>query len=301
MLAGCASVPAAAPPDITIAGSRVFPESVTSDAAGNIYNGSVAGTIYRTPAGAGAAEPWIVADAQNGLKSLFGVFADDARGLLWVCSNPNFFARETGASSLRAFDLASGRLSGVYDFPAGEPAACNDIAAAPDGTLWVTETSGGRIFVLGPNANELELFARSEELVGVDGIALAGDGTIYINNVRRQLFQRVERGADGSFAGLTTLTTSSPLEGPDGLRSLGGNRFIQAEGQGGRVALIEVSGDTAEMTPVATGLDGSVGVTVSHGVAYVVEGKINYLFDPALKDESPDPFVIRAFALPDGR
>src|SRR5690606_18137037 len=127
--------------------------------------------------------------------------ADDARGLLWVCSNPNLFARETGTSSLRAFDLASGELSAAYDFPADEPAACNDIAVAPDGTTWVTETSGGRIFILRPNAKELELFARGEELVGIDGIAFAGDGAIYINSVRQQLFQRVERGADGSFAG----------------------------------------------------------------------------------------------------
>jgi len=287
--------------DVVIEGSRVFPESVTSDAAGNLYNASNAGTIYRTLADSTRALPWIVPDAHNGLKSLFGVFADDARGLLWVCNNPNIFARETGTSSLRAFDLASGQLSASYDFPADAPAACNDIATAKDGTVWASETIGGRIFVLRPNANELELFAKGEELVGIDGIALAGDGTVYINNVRKQLFQRVERKADGSYAGLATLATSSPLNGPDGLRSMGGNRFIQAEGPGGRVALVEVAGDTATLTDVATGLNGSVGVTVVGRKAYVVEGKIQYLFDPALKDKSPDPFVIRAFPLPEDK
>jgi sugar lactone lactonase YvrE len=300
LLAACASVPASTGQrDITIVGSRVHPESLTADAAGNLYNGSTAGTVYRTLAGRTTAEPWIVPSAQNRLTFLFGVFADDARGVLWACNNPNIFARQTGTSSLKGFDLATGRLTASYDFPTDQPAACNDIATARDGTVWVTETSGGRIFLLRPGASELSLFAGSPELVGIDGIAFADDGAIYINNVRQQLFQRVERKADGSFDRLTTLSTSSPLNGPDGLRSLGGNRFIQGEGPGGRVALVEVNGDRATVTPVATGLDGPVGVAVVGRTAYAVEGKIGYLIDPALRERSPDPFVIRAFPLPE--
>ena len=294
-----ATASAKAPPaDITINGSRVYPESLTSDAAGNLYNGSNNGTIYRALKGAKVAEPWIVPDAHNGLRSLFGVFADDIHGMLWACDNPNIFKRETGTSTLKAFDLKSGRLSAKYDFPTDVPAACNDIAIARDGTLWVSETLAGRIFVLKPHANELALYARSADLVGIDGIAIAGDGAVYINNVRKQLFQRVERKADGSFDHLTTLTTSMPLNGPDGLRALGGNRFIQGEGPGGRVALVDIQGDLATITPLATGLDGSVGATVVGNTAYAIEGKIGYMMDPKLKDQSPDPFVIKAFALP---
>ena len=301
-LAAIAGVAAAPPPgNVTIDGSRVYPESLTSDAAGNLYNGSNGGTIYRTLAGSKTAEPWIVPDAKNGLRSLFGVFADDAHGLLWACDNPNLFKRETGISTLKAFILKTGHLSAKYDFPTGVPAACNDIAVGKDGTYWVTETLAGRIFVLKPRANALELYAKSADLVGIDGIAIAGDGAIYINNVRKQLFQRVERKADGSFDHLTTLATSLPLNGPDGLRALGGNRFIQGEGPGGRVALVDVKGDTAEVTPVATGLDGPVGVTVVGRTAYAIEGKIEYMMDPKLKDKSPDPFAIRAFRLAAGK
>jgi sugar lactone lactonase YvrE len=302
MVAGCTTVPASPPPaNVTIDGSRVFPESLTADAAGNLYNGSNGGTIYRTLAGSTTAEPWIVPDAVNGLRSLFGLFADDAHGLLWACDNPNLFKRETGVSTLRAFSLDTGQLAAKYDFPSDVPAACNDIAIAKDGTLWATETLAGRIFVLRPHATELALFAKSDDLVGIDGIAIAGDGAIYINNVRKQLFQRVERRADGSFDKLVTLTTSSPLNGPDGLRALGGNRFIQGEGPGGRVALVDVAGDSATITPIATGLDGPVGVTVVGRTAYALEGKIGYLFDAKLKDKSPDPFVIHAIPLPAGK
>ena len=63
------------------------------------------------------------------------------------------------------------------------------------------------------------------------------------------------------------------------------------------LALLEVRGDRVALTPLAEGLNGPVGVTVSGNTAYVVEGKIGYLIDPALRDQDPDPFVIRAFPL----
>jgi hypothetical protein len=300
LLTGCETIPdSSAPTDIVINGSRVHPESITADAAGNIYVGSVGGTIYRAPAGSTTAEPWVVPSAQNGLTSLFGVLADDARGLLWVCNNPPFGGPpQPGArASLRAFDLATGSLSAVYDFLGEGPAVCNDIAIGPGGVTFATDTSGGRILALLPNANELEVFAADPALVGIDGIAFAGDGTMYINNVRQHTVQRVERSGSG-FAGLTTLTLSQPVNGPDALRPVGGNRFLQAEGPGNRVTYVDIEGDRAVITPVRTRLDSSPGVTHVGRTGYATEGKIAYLFDPELRDKSPDPFIIRAFPLP---
>ena len=300
-LAGCETLPASPQAaDIRINGSRVHPESITSDAAGNLYVGSIGGTVYRAVARSATAEPWIVPSEANGLTSLFGVLADDARGFLWVCNNPPFGSPPPpGArSALKAFDLGTGMLAAVYELPGEGPFACNDIAVAGDGTTFVTETAGGRIFALRPNANELALFAGGPELVGIDGIAFAGDGRMYINNVRQHTVQRVER--DGfAFAGLTTLALSQPVNGPDALRPVRGNRFLQAEGQGNRVTLVDVEGDRAVVTPVKTGLESSPGVTHVGGVGYATEGKIGYLFDPALRGQDPGAFVIRAFPLPD--
>ncbi len=307
LVAGCAAInagghTAAAPKDIPIRGAGIFPESITSDQAGNIYLGSGGGTIYRVPAGGQEAVPWIAPDATNGLQSLFGVLADDKGGLLWVCSNPDFFAPPAAnprPSSLKAFRLSDGVLAASHDFPAG-PAACNDIAVAADGTVFATETSGGRIFALKPGASGLELFAAGDNLVGVDGIAFADDGAMYINNVRANLVQRVRRKADGSYDGLTDLALSQAVDGPDGLRPIGGNRFLQAEGTGGRVALVEVEGDRATVTTIKDGLGASAAVTRVGRIAYTMDGKIAYKFDPALKDKDPGPFTIQAFLLPDG-
>jgi len=300
---GCAQdapVEEAEPSDITINGTRIFPESITSDAAGNLYNSSIAGVIYRTVKGATTAEPWIKPDAENGVQSLFGVLADDKHGTLWACSNAPFGGppQPDAVSSLKAFDLATGAFKASYDMPKG-PAACNDIAVAQDGTVYATETAGGRIFALAPNGKELTLFAAGDNLVGIDGIAFADDGAMYINNVRDNLVQRVKRKQDGAYDGLTTLTLSEPINGPDGLRPVSGNRFLQAEGPGGRVTYVDVEGDTAKITPIKDGFNSSPGVTHVGNVGYATEGKIAYMIDPALRDQDPGAFVIRAFKLPE--
>jgi len=302
-LCGCATVSATEPAvqDITINGKDVFPESVTSDAAGNVYVGSSEGTIYRAIPGSTTAEPWVKAQGfPYRLSSVFGVLADNSTGLLWVCSNNDFMKPDGGGTrtQLVAFTLKDGRFARSYDFDPG-PAACNDIAVDRDDNVWVSETLGGQILVFRPSGPP-ELFASGPELVGIDGIAFASDGTLYINNVRKNLLQRVNRKADGSFAGLTTLTLSQPLNGPDGLRPIGGNRFLQAEGPGGRVAVVEVDGDRATITPVKTGLDSSPAVTRVGQIGYAPEGKIQYRMDPALRGKDPGPFVIRAFPLPAG-
>ena len=299
-LAACATVPGAAQvADIRINGTRVHPESITSDAAGTIYTGSVPGTIYRATAGSTTAEPWIAPSAENGLTSVFGVLADETRGLLWVCNNAPFGGPPQPGlrSSLKSFDLATGAFRASYDFPGEGPAICNDIAVGPQGATFATDTSGGRIFALQPDAAALELFAADPTLVGIDGIAFSAAGTMYINNVRQNSMQRVNRNGF-AFASLTTLTLSEPISGPDGLRHVGGDRFLQAEGSGNRVTYVDIDGDSAMITPVKTGLESSPGVTRVGQVGYATEGKINYLFDPNLRGQDPGAFTIRAFPLP---
>ncbi|GAA5053435.1 hypothetical protein GCM10023208_15380 [Erythrobacter westpacificensis] len=61
-----------------------------------------------------------------------------------------------------------------------------------------------------------------------------------------------------------------------------------------------MEGDRATVTPVATGLDSSPGVTRVGSIGYVTEGKIGYLIDPALQGQDPGDFYIRAFTLPEG-
>ena len=197
-------------------------------------------------------------------------------------------------SALAAFDLKSGVFKARYELPA-PASACNDVALDKDGAAFIAETSNGRIFVLRPGGKDLSLLVEDKALLaGVDGIAFSEDGTLYVNNVRQNTMLRVNRRDDGGFAGLTTLTVSMPLNGPDGLRSIGGNRFLQAEGPAGRISQLTIEGDVVTMKVLKDGMDGVPGVTHIGRTAYAVESKGRFLFDPTLKGKDPGAFALRA-------
>jgi sugar lactone lactonase YvrE len=285
--------------DVRIDDVHVYPESLSADRAGRLYIGSTKGVIFRSAANGDLAEPWIMPTAENGLLSVLGVLVDERAKTLWACTAPMPFRvpPAVGTSALLRFDLTTGKLKGRYELPA-PASACNDVTIAKDGTAFATDTANGRIFTLRPGAKALALFAQDASLRGVDGIAFSGDGALYINNVQAQTMQRIDRKPGGAFAGLTKLFLSQPVKGPDGLRLLSGNRFLQAEGGSGKVTMVIITGDKAEITDLRTGLDSSPGVTPARGRAYAVEGKIQYLIMPALKGKEPGAFAARAIELP---
>jgi sugar lactone lactonase YvrE len=286
------------PGDIRIDDTAVFPESVTASADGTIYVGSVKGNVYRALPDSSVAQAWIRHSPENGILTILGVLADDAHDTLWLCSAPNFFGpeRSEGVTALHAYDLASGAQKGKWDFPGG--GTCNDITVAGDGTAFASDTAGGRILTLAPGASELSVWGADPALVGIDGLAFSGDGVLIVNNVRQNQLIRVDRNADGSMGALTILTLNLELGGPDGLRLLSGNRFIQAEGTIGRVHIADIDGDTATITVLNDVLVSSPGVATVGNIAYAIESNIQYLLDPKLKGQEPEMFVLKAITLP---
>lgn len=306
LLTGCVAVYPARPTiphEITIAGERLFPESIASDAAGNIYVGSNPGSIYRAMRGRQVANVWLVPDRVNGLQSVFGVLVDDARRLLWVCSNPNTFAtpRQEGRATVKAFDLANRRL--VHDLPipadAG-PAMCNDMTVDSNGDVYVSEMLGGRIFRWRNGSAALEEWAASEHFAAIDGLSFGPNGALYANSIQRNTLMRVEQGADGRFVGVRLLETSAPLDGPDGLRFIGGNRMLQSEGNAGTITVLTFPANDGpvDVRVIASGIDYASSVTMIDGRAFYPEGKLSYMMDPAKRGQNPGSFVIRSAAIP---
>lgn len=285
------------PGDIRIDDTAVFPESVTSSADGTIYIGSVKGNVYRALPDSNVARPWLRKSSENGIQSILGVLSDEAHNTLWLCSSPNFFTGEQGVTALHAYDLQSGTQKGKWDFPGG--GTCNDVTIAADGTAFASDTAGGRILTLAPGANELAVWGTDPSLVGIDGLAFSGDGVLIVNNVRSNQLIRVDRNADGTMGALTQLTLNMELGGPDGLRLLSGNRFIQAEGTVGRVHLADIAGDSATITVLSDRLESSPGVTAVGNMAYAIESNIQYLLDPNLRGQEPEMFVLKAITLPE--
>lgn len=295
ILAAFATPALAAPAPILVPVPRAHIESLSATADGTIYASSTAGIVFRAAPGAEKAVAFVPADATG--RVVLGVFPDEKAGLLWVCRAPNIFRKQQGVSTVMAHDLKTGAPRAEFAFPAGGKAMCNDFAVDRDGSLFVTDTPGARIFRIAPGGKTMQLFAEDPALLGgVDGIAFTSDGAMIVNNVRSGAMLRIDRKPDGSFANITQLATSMPLMGPDGLRLIAGNRLLQGEGPGKRVAEITINGDKAEVRVLATGLDWPVGVTPARATAWAGEGKLGYLVDPALADSDPGDFHILPIA-----
>jgi sugar lactone lactonase YvrE len=256
---------------VTINDTDVRPENLTSSQDGTVYFGSMAkGTIYRGTPGAAQAEPWILAST-NGLTRVLGVLADDASKTLWVCQNATGGqggAPVIGQTGLRSFDLKSGAAKATYPFPANA-GICNDIAVAANGMVYASESFRGRVHRLKPGATELEVFASDSALAVIDGLAFLADGSLYANNFATGRLFRIPVNADGSAGAIVPIETSMPLVRPDGLRTAGPHKLIQAEQQG-RVTELTINGNRAEVRVVKDGLARPSGVTLVGDSALVL-------------------------------
>jgi hypothetical protein len=285
---------AATPAPVSIDDTNVFPESMTATSSGDLIIGSSGkGTIYRAKAGAAKAEVWIDPKT-SGMSGVLGVFADDKGKTLYVCSAALGAPPDKAdqLSALRTFDLATGAAKAAYPMPGGGKALCNDIAIGKDGTVYVSETLGGQVLVLKKGASALETWIKDPKLGFVDGIAIGGDGAVYVNTVTTGHMYRIAVGAGGAAGEIAELTPSVKLGGPDGLRSIGGLRFLQAENQVGRISLVTVSGTTATVTALKEGEPGVTAMALSHGQVWAINAKMAYRRDPALKGKDPNPFLV---------
>lgn len=297
-----APVAAAPPSEISIPGTGVFPESLTSVSDGTIYIGSVGkAEVYRVAPGAAVAEPFI-APGTGGMKQVFGVLADEASGTLWVCSNDlggGAPGAAPGVSALHSFDLASGAAKTSYALPKG--GFCNDTAVAANGDLYASDTNGMQVLKLPKGGAALEVWSKKDAFGpagGVlDGIAVVGERVIVNTLVTSKLFA-VEIGADGKAGAVKELQLSAALMRPDGMRAYGTDGLLSTDGSG-KIQHVVINGDAATVTTVKDGLDGVVAVTVVGKMAYALEGQLAIMMGPPGAEKPVEkPYHAVGFTLP---
>jgi sugar lactone lactonase YvrE len=304
---GATIAASAAPSVIELPGDRAFPESITSTSDGTLYVSNYeGGGVLRVRPGESLAESWIKPGAYD-TRSTFGLFADEGTNTLWVCSNDASPFGVAGPNSikgsfLKGFDLKTGDGKFSAPFP-GTPAICNDIALGADGSVYVTNTLAPQILRLRPGAKQLEVWSNDPQLAppknggGLDGIAIGGDGNIYVNTFTPGELFRVDM-KDGAAGKVTKLKTSRPLSLPDGLRALQGDSFLMIEGKGS-LDRVTIKGDDASIETIKDGFLQLTGVVRQGNTIWFTEGQLSSVPYPA-KGQAPRlPFKVYSTPLPE--
>jgi len=280
--------------EITLPGTRIFPESITSTSDGTIYIGSLGhGNVSRVAPGTAQVEEWIK-PGTGGLNQILGVYADPKGKTLWVCSNN--LQNKGEATAAMAFDLKTAAVKGTYVLP-GDGALCNDFAVASDGTIYLTDTRQGSLDMLKRGSQTLEVAAKDPLLAGADGLAFGEKNILYVNSVTAGKLLRVDLGPDGKSKSVVELKLSQPLERPDGMRAIGKNRLLLAE-NAGKMDIVTIASQNATVKTIKEGLIMTPAVTATRGMAWIVEGKLPYMNDAAYKDKDPGLFKMYAIPLP---
>lgn len=291
LLLAAFATPAMAATDITLNVPMAFPESLTSTANGTVYIGSLQqGAVYRALPGARNAEAWISKEAGN-FGLVLGVLADTPTDTLWVCDDNGDHAY------LKSFSLKSSALKKTYELPGG--GFCNDIALKGK-DAYITDTKGGRVLKLTAGSDALTVwYVNDKSDASLDGLVWQGDA-LYTNTYNGNHLIRISVNPDGSAGKGVNLTTSMDIYQPDGMRLSSDGKILMVEGRGkdgnGRLDEVTVSGDSATIRVIKDHYMLPTAVTVVGNTAYVLEAKLNYQRDPALKGKDPAPF--KAYAVP---
>jgi streptogramin lyase len=296
LAADAASVVHAA--SIELSGKQVYPESISAAADGTLYVGSAgSGGVLRVARGSTRAEQWIAPGA-FGSRSVLGVFVDEHRGLLWLCSDDLASAKiaspGAGPTALKGFDLKSGVGKVSVALPGNDP-FCNDIAIAADGAVYLSESTNGRVLKLSPDMNSLAVWVADKQLLDIDGIAFGADGNLYANTYGGNGLFRIEV-KGGAAAALRKLATPRALYHPDGMRTLSGDTFLMVEGSG-KLDRISVKGDQVDLETLSDSLLEPAAVARIGSTAWVAETQISVLFDDQHGLTPKLPFRIVGIAL----
>jgi sugar lactone lactonase YvrE len=297
MLSACGSgdilADATTPSSLTLPGNAYYPENLYAAPDGTLYVGSLGtGEVVKFAPGSTTPAPFIAAGDPKGVS---GVYVSGSA--LWLCAVD--LSTNPPTTEVRSYDLTTGAKTASYPF--SQPAFCNDLLIDPASNLFVTD-SFGAVWKLAKGSGTLAVWSNDSKLApptasgfGADGIALDGAGNLWVSNFSAGQLLRIPINADGTAGAAVPLTITPSLGTPDGMRWLGTNMIVLADGQAGDVTQVVISGATGTATAIGTGLNGPTSIIKVGSTYWVTEGQIGHLTG-AITGPPITPFDVRTFA-----
>ena len=164
-----------APVAFRLPDAKLIPEGIAYDAKDErFFIGSIAQRKIIVTDGKGDVRDF--SDPADKLDAVLGLAVDGPRGHLYAVSTNGFLddAKTERRNAVLRYDLKSGRL--LDRFAAPDALQLNDLAIAPAGTLYVTDSMGGSVWRKTPEATGFTPLGAAGALRGANGIALGKYG-----------------------------------------------------------------------------------------------------------------------------
>lgn len=271
----------------------VQPEGVAWHAPSKSYftGAGFEGTIARGRLDEPAAHEYSHSEL-TGRNSALGMLTDDT----------HLFVAGGTTGTLFVYDIASG--AEVDHFDTGVGAAINDVALAPNGDLYFTDSFRPTIFRVAQGTHEVEAITLTPEIdngpgFNTNGIRVSKDGehVLFVDTNDSKLYSMTV-GANPAERTITEVALSGgALNGPDGIELLGHDLYV-VNNMAETISKIEMSDDflTGKVVSETTSPRFHTPTTI----AYVAETKQLLVanaefFDPT---EAGPPFYVVAIPLP---
>ena len=205
-----------------------IPEGIAWDSAGGRFLvGSLRGGGVLAVGKDGQATPFI--GGGDGLDEVLGMKVDARRGRLWLAmltedsTAPRFMQESGGWAALHAYDLRTGARVARHVVPDSTgPHLLNDVAIAPNGDVYVTDSEGGALWRLRAGADRLErAHGGANDFTYPNGVAVSTDGRrLYVAHMEGLSTMPLDGAGAGRLVRVATPAGTS-AGGIDGLYACG--------------------------------------------------------------------------------
>lgn len=214
---------------------------------------------------------WRRAVLPYSVAGLFGMAVDTRRGILWISSGvAGPTARKNGFRGLIGVTSQGFVPVGRAAVPAADTLAQpGDVAIAPDGSVYVSDSAAGGIYVCKPDCTALLPLVAPGTFRSAQGLAVSRDGrTLYVADYGRGLFKLDLKKPKSAIP-------VSALKGIDGLVRDGDALIAIVNGDGQKIVRLSFDAQGVAAEEVLATLRGQGDPTL--GV--VISGQLNYVAD----------------------